>query len=130
MTVKKGYWGNMENFDPAASIRVNYEYAMTGIVRAINGDQQFGAGLVPDHSPVSSKWELYLINVTETQPAYLRGDVNGSGNVNIEDVTTLIDILLGNGEINQVADCNLDGYVNIGDVTDLIDFLLGAGWPN
>jgi alpha-amylase len=132
-TVKKGYWDNMDSFDPAASIRVNYEYAMTGIVRAINGDQQFGAGLVPDgadHSPVSSKWELYLINVTETQPAYLRGDVNGSGNVNIEDVTTLIDILLGNGEINQVADCNLDGYVNIGDVTDLIDFLLGAGWPN
>ena len=60
-----------------------------------------------------------------------RGDVNGDGNVNISDVTALIDYLLtGNASgINlSGADSNQDGSINISDVTALIDYLLTGTW--
>ena len=63
--------------------------------------------------------------------AALRGDVNGDGNVNISDVTALIDYLLsGNpsGVNVTAADCNQDSSVNISDVTALIDYLLSSRW--
>ena len=63
--------------------------------------------------------------------AYLRGDVNGDGQVKISDVTALINYLLS-GEASginlQAADCNLDGQVKIGDVTALINYLLSGTW--
>ena len=63
------------------------------------------------------------------KPAFIRGDVNGDGSVNISDVTTLIDLLLGGGTIsNPAADCNQDGSINISDVTALIDYLLSHSW--
>lgn len=57
-----------------------------------------------------------------------RGDVNADGNVNIADVTALIDYLLGGSEMVawDNADVNRDGAVNIADVTALIDYLLGG----
>ncbi len=63
------------------------------------------------------------------KPAFIRGDVNGDGSVNISDVTTLIDLLLGGGTIsNPAADCIQDSSVNISDVTSLIDYLLSGHW--
>jgi len=56
-----------------------------------------------------------------------RGDVNGDGEVNIGDVTALIDLLLSGETGPEVADVNVDGEVNIGDVTSVIDLLLGGG---
>lgn len=60
--------------------------------------------------------------------AVLTGDVNDDGEVNIGDVTTIIDYLLGNASDTfniEAADVNGDGEVNIGDVTAIIDMLLG-----
>ena len=57
----------------------------------------------------------------------LIGDVNGDGEVNIGDVTAIIDYLLGTAGDNfnvEAADVNRDGEVNIGDVTAIIDMLL------
>jgi hypothetical protein len=51
------------------------------------------------------------------------GDVNGDGKVSIQDVTTLIDMLL-EGTSTDVADVNGDGRVSIADVTTVIDLLL------
>ena len=63
---------------------------------------------------------------------FTRGDVNKDGAVNIADVTSLIDYLLG-GNASTVsiaaADVNQDGAVNIADVTSLIDYLLSGAWP-
>ena len=72
--------------------------------------------------------EICTVTLTATA---LRGDVNGDSNVNISDVTTLIDYLLsGNASgINlSGADCNQDSSVNISDVTSLIDYLLSGTW--
>lgn len=57
------------------------------------------------------------------------GDANCDGFVNISDVTSLIDYLLGSetaGFKEGNADLNGDGNVNISDVTELIDHLLSA----
>ena len=53
------------------------------------------------------------------------GDVNGDGEVNITDVTSLINMLLeGDVPVNAATDVNGDGEVNITDVTVLVDGLL------
>lgn len=59
----------------------------------------------------------------------LMGDVNGDGEVNISDVTLLIDQLLNvtAEPVNmETADINRDGDISISDVTILIDMLLGS----
>lgn len=56
------------------------------------------------------------------------GDVNHDGEVNISDVTSIIDYLLGTSSDNfdkEAADVNHDGEINISDVTTLVDMLLG-----
>ncbi len=60
--------------------------------------------------------------------AGLRGDVDGSGNVSIDDVTALIDILLSGSTAPASADCDMSGSVTIDDVTALIDYLLSGTW--
>ena len=67
--------------------------------------------------------------IEKVQPDFLRGDVDGDGNVNIADVTSLIDLLLNGAEMVPAADCDLDGGMNIADVTTLIDYLLSGTWP-
>ena len=77
----------------------------------------------------------YMFNVASFEnyvepPTFLRGDVNKDTEVNIADVTKLIDMLLNNDEMIPEADCNLDTEMNIADVTALIDYLLSGAWPN
>ena len=56
---------------------------------------------------------------------YEIGDVNHDHDVNIGDVTALIDYLLGSGSVCEIcANVNGDEGINIGDVTALIDKLL------
>ncbi|MBQ9556254.1 MAG: hypothetical protein IJV05_08515 [Muribaculaceae bacterium] len=63
------------------------------------------------------------------EPVVLRGDVDQSGHVSIDDVTALIDYLLSGAEAPASADCDLSGNVSIDDVTALIDYLLSGHWP-
>lgn len=78
--------------------------------------------------------DTFVIPGGTTPPDYIRGDVNKDGQVNISDVTVLIDHLLTNNfvetdEFNPLAaDCNQDNGINISDVTALIDFLLNNSW--
>lgn len=71
----------------------------------------------------------WLFNNIEGWGSAGPGDVNGDGQVNITDVTVLIDYLLS-GNSSSVSmlgsDVNLDGQVNIADVTALIDELLNS----
>ena len=67
-----------------------------------------------------------------TASTVLRGDVDNDGNVNISDVTTLINHLLKGTTpvVPQAADCDGDGKMNISDVTTLINYLLKGAWNN
>ena len=53
------------------------------------------------------------------------GDANCDGEVNIADVNTVIDIILG-GTPQPSADVNGDGEINIADVNTVIDIILGV----
>ncbi len=57
-------------------------------------------------------------------PIVQPGDVNRDGIIGIEDVTTLIDIILYKSTTTPECDVNQDGEVTIADVTDLIDYIL------
>ena len=64
-----------------------------------------------------------------TAPAFLLGDVNDDGHVNISDVTTLINYLLSGyaDPFNMLAaDVNQDNNISISDVTALINILLSG----
>lgn len=54
------------------------------------------------------------------------GDINGDGNIAVNDVTNLIDQLLSGEELPPYVDVNGDGNVNIKDVTILIDMILSG----
>ena len=59
------------------------------------------------------------------------GDVNGDGQVKINDVSALISYLLSDettGINLSAADCNHDGEIKINDVSALISYLLSGSW--
>ena len=80
--------------------------------------------------------DLYVTNANKRklgefdEPTALRGDLDGNGRVNIDDVTILIDCLLTGAtpENPEGADCYPDGRLSIDDVTALIDYLLTGTW--
>ena len=63
-----------------------------------------------------------------TEPEYRIGDVNGDGEVNVADVNTIIDIILGGsadeGTMKR-ADVNQDGEINIADINRELDLIMG-----
>jgi surface protein len=63
----------------------------------------------------------------------MRGDVNGDTLVDINDVTKLIGVVLGNAtDYNAAAaDCDVaggSGNIDINDVTTLISYVLNGAW--
>ena len=61
---------------------------------------------------------------------YHRGDINGDGNIDINDVTILNAYVLGSRTLDEfqleAADVNGDGLIDINDVTYLIAIVLGS----
>ena len=67
-----------------------------------------------------------VVEVTLSDQSLKWGDVNRDGQVNVSDVTVLINMILGNlATDNETADVNGDGNVNVSDVTTLINIILG-----
>ena len=60
-------------------------------------------------------------------PAVLIGDVNSDGEVNVGDLSALINYLLGytpQGFDEEAADINGDNEINVGDISTLVNMLL------
>lgn len=73
-----------------------------------------------------NKWGSFFGTIVEMVHS---GDVNGDNDVSIQDITALIDYLLGAGSTSfnsYHADVNGDGVITITDVTALIDQLLSG----
>ena len=95
-----------------------------GIYRSLWYGSTFDTELVPFLPCVTFDY------MKDEAPSYMRGDVDQNGNVNINDVTALINILLNDIAAPTEADCNLDKAISITDVTALINFLLTDTWNN
>ena len=67
-------------------------------------------------------WKSFA--VIEGIPGSGPGDVNGDGEITINDATGLIDMLLSGGELPTYADVDGDGEVSIRDITQILDMLL------
>ena len=75
---------------------------------------------------------MSAVSFTAAASNNVRGDVDGDGRVNIDDVTSLIYYLLTENSSLVVldnADVDTDGRINIDDVTSLINYLLCGAWP-
>ena len=76
--------------------------------------------------------EIKLVSTNEDTPILL-GDADNNGQVNVTDVTALVNIVLGKDENephiynHQAADVNKDGKVDITDVTELVNMILKNG---
>ncbi len=64
------------------------------------------------------------------KPSYIRGDANGDGIIDLEDVLYLISYLYKNGpapDLFEAGDADCDGVLDIGDVLYLISYLYKGG---
>lgn len=77
--------------------------------------------------------DIYVTNANKRklgefdEPTFTPGDADGNGNVDIDDVTAIIDSLLYEGStVSPGGDLDGNGSVDIDDVTSLIDMLLNG----
>ena len=73
---------------------------------------------------VSDVTETYLASLEDGNE--LEGDVNGDGEVNISDISAVIDAILMGSTTNPKCDVNRDGEVNISDISAVIDYILAS----
>lgn len=71
----------------------------------------------------SFNYEITCTATKTSDPEPIYGDLNGDGLVNIADLTSLIDCIIGHGQ-DLSYDFDEDGSVDIADVTALIDYIL------
>ena len=62
--------------------------------------------------------------------SYIVGDVNQDGLINVTDIVTIINFVLGNSVPTNdeftAADMNVDGIINILDVVEVVNIILGS----
>ena len=130
--VKNGYWAPADG--DIQTLQRGYVYNdVKAIVKAISDNVTLtDGGMAPDdatHSPISTRWEVYLISVGEGHQAmvFMPGDVNHDGIVDVTDVTTTISVALGGTPspfFMSEADLNHDGIIDVTDVTAVISIAL------
>ncbi len=74
-------------------------------------------------SSAESDWSNIIEVALANQPQWLQGDVNHDGEVDVRDITALIDVIM-NSSVNPEADVNRDGDIDVRDITALIDIIM------
>lgn len=108
------------------SMATAYEMRAAGNnLYTITRSRMTSKGIGSDLSVTSNKYATILSAFTLpfSTDAGLKGDLNGDGVLNTDDVTTLINQIL-QGNTTAAADIDGDGVVNTGDVTALINIIL------
>lgn len=67
---------------------------------------------------------LALAYATSMQAVEIRGDVDGNGEVSINDVTILVEYILNKSNPPAIADVNGDGEISVSDVLMLVEIIL------
>jgi len=114
----------------------NYVHDITEIPYTITGltpETNYEVQLQSVNAGGTGDWGASTLFTTLAEGGYLRGDVDGSGAVDITDATTLINYLLyGNANpfVEDNADVDYSGDIDITDATTLINYLLYGNWPD
>ena len=138
-------------FNPSSSeAKFTLEYSVDNAATWIKALSLDGADATAAVVPAASIYHaIWQFNIQASQPALFRvamtgggsaaayvdnlvlryndvaiaGDVNVDGEVNIGDLNTVVDVILGGTAVGN-ADLNGDGEVNIADINALIDLIL------
>tara|TARA_Y100000590_G_scaffold469380_1_gene656661 strand:- start:264 stop:1751 length:1488 start_codon:yes stop_codon:yes gene_type:complete len=62
----------------------------------------------------------------EIGPSCLAGDSNGDGLVNVLDIVSTTNVILGVGNYNECLDMNSDGLINVLDIVAIVNVILGT----
>ena len=77
----------------------------------------------------ANQWkEFFFVDDDADAPAYILGDANGNGVVEIGDVTSVLTLMAtpeATGYNNKAADANGNGEIEIGDVTTILTIMAG-----
>ncbi len=73
-----------------------------------------------------SPWSNIEQVTLAAQQTWLRGDVNADGEVDVRDITALIDVIMNSVTDNPRADVSEDGEIDVRDITALIDIIMNS----
>ena len=87
----------------------------------IEGDIQWEYNYTGESNSIA-RAQKYPIDYLETD--LLLGDVNNDGFINILDVVSTVNIVLGQAEWVDTADYNSDGVINVLDIVSIVNIIL------
>ena len=73
---------------------------------------------------VDAAWVDQIIFPPTFNNNELVGDVNSDGNINVQDIILVVNIILYGSEYNQFADINSDNIIDVLDVINLVNIIL------
>ena len=138
----KIYGGEITDPEPFALTASDSGDASYRLIEGITPDKFYNVTGLTAGLPYLYRVKSIYVNGTESlwsnskevlllQGETMRGDLDGDGRVNIDDITMLIDYLVS-GDATGIdlaaADVSQDGIVNIDDITELVDYLLRGEW--
>jgi hypothetical protein len=139
-----GFWAASYGSDADATLRVDYS-TDKGVSWNVLGDFTFTKGSLQHITmdiPMTGNVRFRIVQTSGSrvnvddimvygrgqQAPSPTGDVNGDSEVNIADINTLLDIILGGGTDDAAtmkrADVNSDSEVNIADINAVISIIL------
>ena len=114
-------WSNEDKLDePTPPTAEGYNFRGWYKEPECTNQWDFANFIIPGDMTLYAKWEPVVVS----KP----GDANGDGNVDVQDVTAIINRILGNNPSPfdaTNADVNGDGSIDVLDVTAVINIILG-----
>ena len=80
----------------------------------------------PGNNSSIARAQKYSIDYFDNIINILLGDVNNDGLINILDVVSTVNIILGMAEFVDAADYNGDGVINVLDIVSIVNIILGS----
>ena len=113
-----------DDYSPIDSTKIVYHQGITDTSYHLSGMEP-GSYLLCVQANYTDGTTSEWSNQVRVRLDWAEGDVNHDGEVNVADVSAVIDILLS-GDPTEGADVNGDGEINIADINAIIDKILSG----
>ncbi len=101
----------------------NKYYDVTGLIE--EGTYNYKVKAIYNNGTESNWSNIEEVTLLAGQ-SWLRGDVNADGEVDVRDITALIDVIMNSVTDNPRADVSEDGEIDVRDITALIDIIMNS----